>query len=164
MTERGSALLLAVLVLALLTGMGIALLSLSDTEVALGRSDLQSKQAYFLAEAGLEAARLSLFQANGAGPFDDDLVAHAGANATIDFDPATVRPAYDAQGLLAGFSGFDDDVPLLDTTPLGEGWHAAFLTNDPGEGAGYAPRASAGPFVYRLGRQIFNLKRRVRLP
>jgi hypothetical protein len=26
------------------------------------------------------------------------------------------------------------------------------------------PHASSGPFVYRLGRQVFNLKRGVRLP
>lgn len=137
MSERGSAMLLAIFMMVLLTSMGISLLFLSQNEVLLGATDLHSKQAYFLAEAGVEVARLTLFNTNGNGLFDDDLTTHAGADAVIDFDPGAVRPVYDGQGRVTGFTGFNDDVPLVGTTQLGEGWYAAFLTNDPGEGAGF---------------------------
>ena len=136
MTERGSAMLLAIFMIALLTSMGISLLFLSQNEISLGATDLRSKQAYFLAEAGVEVARLTLFNTNGNGLFDDDLTTHAGADTVIDFDPDAVKPVYDGQGQVTGFTGFNDDVPLIGTTQLGEGWYAAFLTNDPGEGAG----------------------------
>lgn len=151
MTERGSAMLLAMLVMVLLTSMGIALLVLSEGEVSLGATDLRSKQSYFLAEAGVEAGRLALFSANGDGPFDDDLAAHAGGDAVIDFDPGQVEPTYDGQGQLTGFSGFDDDVPLVATSQLGEGWYAAFLTNDPGEGAGFDSTADTNDRVMITG-------------
>jgi hypothetical protein len=128
--------LLAIFMMALLTSMGISLLFLSQNEVSLGATDLRSKQAYFLAEAGVEVARLTLFNTNGNGLFDDDLTTHAGADTVIDFDPDAVKPVYDGQGRVTGFTGFNDDVPMIGTTQLGEGWYAAFLTNDPGEGAG----------------------------
>jgi len=150
-TERGSAMLLAMLMMVLLTSMGVALLLLSESEVALGSTDLRSKQAYFLAEAGVEAGRLTLFDANGDGPFDDDLTTHAGTDAAIDFDPGTVEPTHDGQGQIAGFSGFDDDVPLIAMTQLGEGWYAAFLTNDPGEGAGFGSTADTNGRVMITG-------------
>jgi hypothetical protein len=129
--------LLAMFVMILLTSMGISMLFLSQNELSLGATDLRSKQAYYLAEAGVEVARLTLFNTNGSGSFDDDLAAAAGADTVIDFDPSQVKPVLDGQGQLTGFTGFDDDVPLVGMTQLGEGWYAAFLTNDPGEGAGY---------------------------
>ena len=106
MTERGSAMLLAIFMMALLTSMGISLLFLSQNEVSLGATDLRSKQAYFLAEAGVEVARLTLFNTNGNGLFDDDLTTHAGADSVSDFDPGVVKPIYDGQGQVTGFTGF----------------------------------------------------------
>jgi hypothetical protein len=136
-TERGSAMLLAMFVMVLLTGMGISLLFLSQSEASLGAADLGSKQAYYLAEAGVEVARLTLFNTNGNGPFDDDLLTHAGGDGVIDFDPGAARPVFDGQGQVTGFTGFDDDLPLIVATQLADGWFAAFLTNDPGEAAGF---------------------------
>ena len=75
--EQGSALLLAVFVLVLLAGMGTALLFLSHTEIEMSRADLRGKQAFYLAEAGLEAARLTLFDSNKGDTFNDDLEAAA---------------------------------------------------------------------------------------
>jgi hypothetical protein len=135
-SERGSAMLLAIIVLALLTSMGIALLFLGQSELRMSAADVRSKQAFFLAEAAVESGRQALFNTNGDGPFDDDLVASAGGDGAIDFDPATVIPVYDGQGQITGFAGFDDDIALVGTTQLGAGWHAAFLTNDPGETGG----------------------------
>ena len=108
MTERGSAMLLAMFVMILLTGMGISLLFLSQSEVSLGAADLGSKQAYYFAEAGVEVARLTLFNANGNGTFDDDLVTHAGGDGVIDFDPGAAKPVFDGQDQVTGFTGFDD--------------------------------------------------------
>ncbi|HKQ61260.1 MAG TPA: hypothetical protein VJS92_08200 [Candidatus Polarisedimenticolaceae bacterium] len=111
--------------------MGIGLLFLTYTHQMMVRTDLRAKQAFSLAEAGQEDGRLTLFQLNGAGDFGDDLVAHAGANGVFDIDPRQLRPVYDEQGHLTGFTGFGDDVPLRAGTELGTGWYAALLTNDP---------------------------------
>ena len=35
---------------------------------------------------------------------------------------------------MTGFTGYGDDVPLVDTAAFGNGWHIAFLTNDPVDG------------------------------
>ena len=130
MRERGSAILLAVFLLALLTGMAIAVALLSSHEMLMSAADRRSKAAYFLAEAAIEAGRQDLFNSNGSGSFDDELLAAAGANTTFDIDPADIRPVYGADGTLTGFSGYADDVPFLGATALDDGWYAVFLTND----------------------------------
>ena len=129
MSERGSALLLAIFLLVLLAGTGIALHALGRNELFMSWATQQSKQVYFLAESGVEASRQALFDANTDGAFDDDLVAAAGGDGTIDFDPETVRPVYDSGGSVTGFTGYDDDQPLVDVTAFGAGWYAAFLKN-----------------------------------
>ena len=132
-SQRGSALVMALFVLILVTGMGTALLFLSRNEVRMSQASLLAKQAFYIAEAGQEAGRLTLFANNGNGSFDDDLLAAAGLNGVIDFDPDAVRPVFDSSGALTGFTGYGDDVPLVPATPFGDGWYIAFLTNDPGE-------------------------------
>lgn len=136
MSERGSALLLAVFLLAILTGMGIALHYQSQNELLMSSADRESKMSYFLAEAGIEAGRQALFNANGEGPFNDDLVGAAGTNGIIDFDPDAIRAVYDTDGAVSGFTGYGDDQPLLGASALGDGWYAAFLTNDPANSGG----------------------------
>ena len=132
--ERGSALVLAIFMLALLTGMGTALLFVSQVEVKMSQAALRSKMAFYLAEAGEEDGRATLFETNGNGDFSDDLVTAAGANGLIDFDPATIEAIYDPDGNVTGFTGYGDDAPLRSTTALGQGWYIAFLTNDPLDG------------------------------
>ena len=63
--DRGSALVMAVFVLALLTGMGTALLFLSQHEAKMSQVNLRAKKAFFVAEAGLENGRVTLFNVNG---------------------------------------------------------------------------------------------------
>jgi hypothetical protein len=130
---------MAVFVLVLLAGMGTALLFLSQNEARMGQASLRSKEAFYLAEAAIEDGRTTLFATNGLNPFTDDLVAAAGLNDTMDFDPGTIRPTYDADGNVTGFTGYGDDVPLRGLTSVGgpgnSGWYAAFLTNDPLEAA-----------------------------
>jgi len=59
-TEDGSALLLAIFVLVLLTGMGVVLLFASRTDVRMSQADSRAKKAFYIAEAGLETAREQL--------------------------------------------------------------------------------------------------------
>jgi len=138
LNERGSALLLAVLLLAFLGGLGIALHFQSQSELLMSAADRQAQQTYFLAEAGIEAGRQELFNINGSGSFDDDLVGAAGVNGVIDFDADALRAVYATDGTVSGFTSYGDDVPLWDVAPLGEGWYAAFLTDDPANTGGVA--------------------------
>ncbi len=128
--DTGSALVMAVFVLALLSGMGVALLFMSTNEVRLSQADMRGKQVYYLAEAGMEAGRATLLILNGAGSFTDDLTTYAGVNTTLDFDPATLQATYDTDGNVTGLTGYGDDVPLIAPTAFGDGWYAAFMTND----------------------------------
>ena len=131
--QRGSALVMAVFVLVMLTGMGVALLFLSRNEVKMSQASLRAKQAFYIAEAGVEDARLSLWTTNKGDTFNDDLQAAAGANGALDLDPDAIQPVYDGNGNFTGFTGFGDDVALAPMTAIGEGWYTAFLTNDPNE-------------------------------
>ena len=128
--DTGSALVMAVFVLALLASMGVALLFMSTTEVKSSQADMRSKQVYYLAEAGMEAGRATLLILNGAGPFTDDLTTYAGVDGALSFDPDTLQATYDTDGNVTGLTGYGDDVPLIAPTVFGDGWYAAFMTND----------------------------------
>ena len=128
--DSGSALVMAIFVLALISSIGVALLFSSTTEIRSSQADVRGKQVFYLAEAGLEAGRATLRLANGAGPFSNDLATYAGTNGTFDFDPDALQATYDTDGNVTGLTGYGDDVPLINPTALGGGWYAAFLTND----------------------------------
>ncbi len=132
--SRGSALVVALFVLALLAATGIALLGLVEGELRTTAADLRAKRVFYCAESGVEDGRATLHATNGNGGFTDDLVAAAGPNGVIDFDPDTVQAVRDTDGRVTGFTGYGDDVPLRAFASVGDGWFAAFLTNDPGEG------------------------------
>ena len=55
--ERGSALVMAIFVLALLAAMGMTLLFVTENEARTGQVDQRAKRSFSLAEAGLEKAR-----------------------------------------------------------------------------------------------------------
>jgi hypothetical protein len=127
---------MAIFVLFLVTNLGIALLFLSRNEVQFSQADGRSKRVFYLAEAGLEDARRTLFLTNGEGSFNDDLDTAAGADDAISLDVTALQANFDGAGNLTGFSGVGDDVPLAAITSLGDGVYAAYLTNDPVEGRG----------------------------
>jgi hypothetical protein len=133
--ETGSALIMTLFVFALLTGMGITLLLVTETEVKMSKVDQRSKQAFYISEAGLEDARETLRAENAASTswnsFSDELDAHAGVDDTVDFDLDAVTVSYDSDGNVTGFGGFDDDQPLLVNMSFAGGAYAVFLTNDP---------------------------------
>lgn len=133
--EHGSALVMAIFVLLLLTSMGISLVFVSQIETRMANTGVNTKKAFYLAEAAEEDARTSLFAVNGDGPFSDYLAdglggGAAGANGVIDFDPDLVRAVYSTNGNVTGFTGFGDDVPLRSLTAFADGYYIAFLTND----------------------------------
>lgn len=128
--DSGSALVMAVFVLALITSMGMALVFMSTTEVRSSKADSLSKHTYYLAEAGMEAGRATLLILNGTGGFTDDLTTYAGGDGVLDFDPGSLQVTRDVLGNVTGLSGYDDDVPLIPPTPFADGWYAAFMTND----------------------------------
>jgi hypothetical protein len=125
---------MAIFVLTLLTASGGALLFLSDSSTKMNAADLRAKQAYALAEAGLEHARAQLWDDNRATGFQDNLDATAGPDATFDFDWNAIQPVFGPSGGVTGFTGFNDDLPIAPVTALATGIYAGFLTNDPVEG------------------------------
>ena len=136
--EQGSALVVAVFVLFLLTGMGITSLFLAQVEVEMSQADSRSKKVFYLAEGGLEDGRETLRLNNktstDTNSLDDELVNVAGPDGQIDFDPDQLRPVFDSNGNVTGFTGYGDDLPLRPMTSIADGVYAAFLTNDPVDG------------------------------
>lgn len=132
--ERGSTIVLAIFVLALLASLAIALLFLTQHELRSTQASTGAKRTFYLAEAGIEVARRQLFDVNGSGSFSDDLATAAGTNGTIDFNVANLTAAFDVAGNLTGFAGYGDDVPIAPAKAMDSGMFAAFVTNDPVEG------------------------------
>jgi hypothetical protein len=130
---------MAIFVLVLLTTTGVALLFISGNELKMSRADVASKQVFFMSEGGLEDGRNQLFVINKASAqpreLDDELDGAAGVNNTVDFDPATLRPVYNSSGLVTGFTGYGDDVPVKPMTAFAGGWYVAFMQNDVASGA-----------------------------
>jgi len=131
--EAGSALIMAIMVMLMVSVTGLALLFLTHTELTMSQRSTELKQAFYLAEAGQEAGRTALYLANGNDPFSDDLVNYAGPNHSFDLDPSSLSMTFDASGTPTAVTGAGDDLPLVGLTRLGEGWYAAFLSNDPAE-------------------------------
>ncbi len=136
--SRGSGLVMAIFIMALLTTLGISLLFMSQNEMKMTDVDRARKKTFFLAESGLEAAREQLNQLNiasGTADLDDELAGVTGPNAGIDLlDGSALAPIYDGNGNVTGISGAGDDTPLQPLTAFGDGWFAAYLTNDAGDG------------------------------
>ncbi len=130
--QAGSALVMALLFTALLGSLGIALLSISISNLKLGRMQLDVKQAFFLAESAVEHGRRTL--GDSGGDFGPRLAEAAGADGVLDFAPTALIALYDDDGTFTGLTGYGDDVPLRAHSPLGEGFFAAFLSNDPIDG------------------------------
>lgn len=137
--QDGSALVVVLIVLALLSLMGVTLLFTADSDVKMNQAGARAKKAFYIAEAGLEVARRQLRDNNLASvnkaSLSDELAAAAGPNVTINLDPSAVKPTFDTSGSPTGFTGYGDDVPLVTSTAFGGGRYAAFVTNDPIDGS-----------------------------
>ncbi len=151
--ETGSAMIMAIFVLVLLTSIGTALLFMTQVEVQMSQTDLSSKQAFYIAEAGLEDGRITLWDFNRAGEFDDDLLAAAGPGAppAFDFDLANLVVQYDKDGNPTGFTGYGNDVPLRPFTPFAGGAYIVFLTNDAIDGVGNTADSNERVMITSIG-------------
>ena len=114
--QHGSALLMAVFVTALVTAGGISLLFLGTTELKMSHRNVDFKQAFYIAEAGEEAARTSLFLVNGNDDFSDELASLAGDNGTFDLDMNNLSATLDSAGALTGVTGVEGDLPFRITS------------------------------------------------
>lgn len=135
--QAGSGLVLALFVMALLTGVGVVLLSIMQTEMRMSQVDQRTKKAFYLAEAGTQYGREILsrkVKSSGNPSLTPELVEGSGANHTIDVRVANIRPQYNASGVFTGLAGVGDDKPLVAKTALGGGWYYAFVTDDPIDG------------------------------
>ena len=134
MNDRGSALVMAIVVLVVLTFLGVALLTLSQYETRMALADARAKTVFYVAEAGLEHSRRSLLDQDAVstspGSIDDELSHAAGSNGSIDMDPTTIRAVYDSSGRVIAFTGYGDDLPVQAFTSFGMGAYASFLSND----------------------------------
>jgi hypothetical protein len=129
---------MAVFVLAIVGAMGIALLFQTSVEIKTSRSSLDVKKAFYLAEAGLEDARATLWNDNNKGQdsFDQDLEYTAGDDGIIQIDGEQLLAIWDSDGNVIGISGYGDDEPITPFTGVGEGFYTAFVTNDPANSGG----------------------------
>ncbi len=157
--ETGAGLVLALFAMVLLTGAGVALLSVMQTATKMNQADQRAKKAFYLAEAGVQRGREILRQrrlTEGAGMINAELAKARGANATIDLAPEQIRPVFDGAGQFTGLAGpglagSGKDTPLVDKTALGEGFYYAFLTNDPIDGRSTANDANHDERVILVG-------------
>ena len=100
-------------------------------------ASVASIQAFYISEGGLEDGRDAIFQMNKVSPdprdLSEELAALSGGDDVLDFTPQNVRPVFDGNGNLTGFTGYDDDVPLRNMISLSDGRYATFVNNDPVE-------------------------------
>jgi hypothetical protein len=80
--ERGIAMLLCLFALLLLTGLGLALMYMSDTEQAVNNNYRDAQSAYFAAQAGLQDARVWLMAKAATTP---SAMPAAGANTGVTY-------------------------------------------------------------------------------
>jgi hypothetical protein len=150
--QNGAALVMAVLFIAFLASAGIGLLFLSETSLKINRTSHNIKKSFYLAESGIEDGRRELFDINaGLDDFSERIEDAAGDDDAISFDAYALTAVYDNDGSFTGLTGYGDDVPLHDTSFLGQGFYAAFLTNDPQDGRTNLSDTNARAMVTGVG-------------
>jgi hypothetical protein len=153
--QRGSALIMAIVVLFLLAVTGISLLFLGESDKRMNIANVRDKRTFFIAEAGLEDAREQLRLNNLASAdttrYTEEITTAAGADGFVNFDPTTLSATYDASGNVTGLTGYGDDVPLRGLTTFNGGWYAAFLTNDAVDGVTTKPDPNHRAMITAIG-------------
>ncbi len=116
--EKGVVLIAAIALMAILALVGVVAAVTTTTEIKISSNYNTSVQASYIARAGVEHARQELKFLNedstDTDSFSDELAAVVGINAALE-----------------GYTG--DDVPIVDTTNLGNGSYIVYLTNDSDE-------------------------------
>ncbi len=119
-TQKGIALITAILMLVVLSVIGIIAVNVTTIGAKITGNTRTSKQAFYMAEAGIEAAReLLRSRIEGGSTVSAELFSVRGENGVLT-DSTNV----------ANFSGTDnDDSPFINTT-MGNGRYMVYLTND----------------------------------
>ncbi len=117
--EKGMALVLVLLFMMVLTLLGAGAVMISSTDIKISSNYKSGKQAFFLAEAGVEQARQLLRTNTQSGTTLSTLL-----NAAIGADGTLT-----SSDTLSNFTN-TDDVPYVNTTSLGAGSYRVYLTND----------------------------------
>ncbi|MFH0787533.1 MAG: pilus assembly PilX N-terminal domain-containing protein [Pseudomonadota bacterium] len=121
--EKGIALVTVILMLAVLLVLGVIAVNLTNVGTKITSNTKTSKQAFYLAEAGIERAReLLRTRLVGGGTLSQELNSVKGANGILT-DSTNV----------SNFSTTDDS-PYVNSTSLGSGSYRVYLTNDAVDG------------------------------
>lgn len=121
--QKGIALVIVILLLVALTTLGVMAVNVSNVGTKITSNTKTTKQAFYLAEAGIESAReLLRTQLVAGSSLATQLTAAMGGNGVLT----------DSSNIM-NFST-TDDTPLINTTNLGSGSFRVFLTNDTAEG------------------------------
>lgn len=121
--NKGIALVTVILLLVALTLLGVAAVNVTNVGTRITSNTRTTKQAFFIAEAGIEKARELLRTRMAAGStVSNELNLVKGPDGLLT-DSTNV----------ANFSA-TDDVPFVDTTTLASGSFKVYLTNDSLEG------------------------------
>lgn len=123
--QKGIALITAILMLVVLSVIGIIAVNVTTIGAKITGNTRTSKQAFYMAEAGIERAREKIRKEVEDGhSISDQLNSVKGSNGIL-VDSTNV----------ANFSATDaDDVPFINEPILGSGGYKVYLTNDSSEG------------------------------
>lgn len=121
--QKGIALVTVILMLLAFTVLGVIAVNVTNVGSLITRNTKTSKQAFYLAEAGIERAReLLRTRMAGGNTLSAELNSIKGANGVL-------ADSSNASNLLSA-----DDLPYVDTTSLGSGSFKVYLTNDSVDG------------------------------
>ena len=135
-SQKGMALITALMLLAFLTIIGGALLTSTTIDVKIGANYKTNTQLLFLAEAGIEAARETLRAS--ANTLDVDLLAAAGGTANdlaTSTDLTTLQATDDAPILPVAVGSRTAGDTLTDPDGRTVGTYHVFMRNDAADGA-----------------------------
>ena len=120
--ERGLVLVVALLMVSALVVLGSTAVITSSTDLKISANYKASEQAFYIAEAGLEAARNKLKTNAGTYTIGQLLAARVGANNALSNSDTITN-------FFTGGAFVTDDVPYVAQTSFGAGNYRAYLTN-----------------------------------
>ena len=131
--EKGMVLAVTLMLIAILVLLGTTAVMTVTTDMKIAANYRSSTQAFYIAEAGLEAARNQLRTDIEASALDSKVVisnlldGRKGANSTLS-DSTNILNFYGSGAFVT------DDVPYIAQTSFGSGTYSVYLTNDGTDG------------------------------
>ena len=101
--SHGIALIVSMIILGVLALLGVTTMSATNTELRIAANLEEASRSFHAAEAGIDAARVSVFP-------DSDHVAFAGDTIVIDFTSLNPNP----------LANLDSDTPTVTAVPTGD--------------------------------------------